>query len=77
MTSLKIIRVNDGLGVALPAETLAELGVREGDSLTMSAVSGGVQLSRAAQVSDPVAAQLEAGRAFARDYAETLKALAK
>jgi hypothetical protein len=55
-------------------EVLAALNVSEGDTLFVTSVPGGIKLSRG---DDHLAAQLEAGRAFARDYAETLKALGK
>ena len=74
MVALKITQIGNSLGVILPKEALAELKVRKGDLLTMSSIPGGVALS----VYNPdVDKQIEAGRAIAHAYRDTLRVLAK
>jgi putative addiction module antidote len=74
MVALKVSQIGNSLGVILPKEVLAELKVRKGDALMVSILPGGVKLSR---YDDDIAKQIEAGREVARDYRDTLRALAK
>jgi putative addiction module antidote len=71
---LKITQIGNSLGLILPKEILTALKVSKGDSLMCSETTNGVQLTPY----DPeVARQLEAGREFAKEYRDTLRALAK
>jgi antitoxin component of MazEF toxin-antitoxin module len=44
LTKLEIIEIGDELGVILPEEILASLGVREGDEIVAEIVPGGCLL---------------------------------
>lgn len=74
MVSLKVTQIGNSLGVILPKEVLAELKARKGDALIVSSLPGGVKLSR---YDEDLAKQIEAGREVAREYRDTLRALAK
>ena len=72
--SLKIAQIGNSLGVILPKELLAALKVAKGDTLIVSEIPGGFRITPY----DPeVARQLEEGREFAKEYRDTLRALAK
>lgn len=45
MTALKLVKNGDALGVILPKEALAKLGVQKGDTLFLSETPEGFQLS--------------------------------
>ncbi len=49
MSSLKLRAIGNSVGVVLPKELLAELGVVEGDSLSVVRVPDGIRLTK----SDP------------------------
>jgi putative addiction module antidote len=71
---LKITQIGNSLGLILPKEMLTALKVSKGDTLMCSETANGIQLTPY----DPeVARQLEAGREFAKEYRDTLRALAK
>jgi len=74
MVSLKITQIGNSLGVILPKEVLAELKARKGDTLLVSSAPGAIMLS---QFNPKVAEQVETGREVAREYRDTLRALAK
>jgi putative addiction module antidote len=74
MTTLKLTQIGNSVGVILPKEILARLKVEKGDSLFVSEVTNGVTLTPY----DPsLEGQLEAGRAFMREYRDTFHELAK
>lgn len=71
---LKITRIGNSLGVILPKEVAAALKMTQGDTIILSQAPGGVRLTPY----DPeIAHQLEAGRKIAKQYRDTLRALAK
>ncbi|MEA2823873.1 MAG: hypothetical protein QOF03_355 [Alphaproteobacteria bacterium] len=72
--SLKIAQIGNSLGVILPKELLTALKVAKGDTLIVSETPDGFRITPY----DPeVARQLEEGREFAKEYRDTLRALAK
>ena len=71
---LKIRKIGTSLGIILPKELLAELGVGEGDTLYPVRTPGGVEFSPY----DPDFEQaLKAGREFMRRYPNAMKKLAE
>ncbi len=71
---LKIRKIGTSLGVVLPKELLAELGVGEGDTLYPVRTPDGVSLTRY----DPdFEMALKAGREFMRRYPNAMKKLAE
>jgi putative addiction module antidote len=74
MVKLKIRAVGTSAGVILPKETLAHLGVREGDDLFLVEKSDGYQITPY----DPdFEKQLESAREGMDAYRNTLRELAK
>ncbi len=74
MTALKLVSIGDGVGVILPRELLAKLGVGEGDTLFLSETPEGLQLS----VSDPDhEAKMAVARRIMRERHNVLRELAK
>jgi putative addiction module antidote len=72
--TLKVRRVGNSLGVVLPKEVLAKLGVGEGDELSVSDMPSGVALSRhEAEMQE----QIEAARRAMKRYRNALRELAK
>ena len=74
MTQLKVTQIGNSLGVILPKEMVARLKVEQGDTLFATDAPGGVTLSA---YDERVERQLKLGRAFMKEYRDTLKALAK
>jgi putative addiction module antidote len=72
--TLKVRRIGNSLGVVLPKEVLAKLGVGEGDSLNVSETPDGVALSA---FDSEVARQVEIGRGLMKRYRNALRELAK
>jgi len=74
MTSLKLTAVGTSTGVVIPKEMLNRMKVGRGDSLHVVETPEGYLLTPF----DPaVAAQVEAGRAFMKEYRDTFKILAE
>jgi putative addiction module antidote len=74
MHVLKLTQVGNSVGVILPKELLARLRVEKGDTVYVTETTEGVVLTPY----DPsVAAQVEAGRQFMRDYRDAFHELAK
>ncbi len=74
MSSPKLTRIGNSVGVILPKEVLARLKVGKGDVLYLSDTPAGVALSPY----DPsFADQPDAGREFMREFRDTFRALAK
>ena len=74
MTALKLTAIGNSVGVILPKEMLAELGVGKGDTVYVTQVPDGVVLSPR----DPAfEAQLEVARAIMKKRRAVLRELAK
>jgi putative addiction module antidote len=73
-TGVKLVSIGTSTGAIFPKEMLAQLKVKKGDTLFAVETPGGILLTPY----DPeVETQLEAGRAFMREYRDTFRALAK
>jgi putative addiction module antidote len=74
MTSLKVTKVGNSLGVVLPKEVVVALRVNAGDQLFVTEVPGGFHLSSY----DPeFAEQLTVAREVMRERRDALRELAK
>lgn len=74
MTTLKLIAVGNSVGVTLPKELLAKLGVQKGDSLHVIETEDGIRLTAA----DPdFESQMELARKIMRERRAVLRELAK
>ncbi len=74
MSKLKVRQVGNSLGVILPKDVVARLGVAEGDAISYSATPQGIELTGY----DPqFEKKLEAARRVTRRYRNALKELAK
>lgn len=72
MTPLKLTQVGDSVGVILPADVLARLKVKAGDTVFVTDVASGVLLTS----QDPaLEEQLELGRELMREFREALHQL--
>jgi putative addiction module antidote len=71
---LKLTQIGNSVGVILPKELLSRLRVEKGDTIYVTETSEGVLVTPY----DPsVAAQVETGRQFMRDYRDAFHELAK
>lgn len=75
MIALKVTQVGNSVGVVLPKDALADLGVSKGDTLYLTKATDGSM--RISPYSEVVAKQIEASDMVMRQYRETLRALAK
>lgn len=74
MTKLKLTAVGTSTGVVIPKEMLTQMRVERGDILHVVETPDGYLLTPF----DPaIEVQLEAGRAFMKEYRDTFKVLAK
>ncbi|GAB4062018.1 AbrB/MazE/SpoVT family DNA-binding domain-containing protein [Uliginosibacterium sediminicola] len=74
MHALKLTQIGNSVGVILPKEVLARLKLEKGDTVFVTESPDGVSLTPY----DPsLAAQLEAGRDFMREFRDTFHTLAK
>jgi putative addiction module antidote len=74
MAKLKLTAVGTSTGVIIPKEMLNRMKVARGDSLHVAETPGGYLLTPY----DPgVAAQVEVGREFMKEYRDTFKILAE
>jgi len=74
MAALKLTAVGTSTGVVIPKEMLNRMKVSRGDKLHVVETPEGYLLTPY----DPaIAAQVESGRAFMKEYRETFKVLAK
>ena len=72
---LKLRKIGNSVGVALPKEALAHLKAEEGDILSVTeATDGSLRLSA---VNPEVARQMEVAQDIMRRYRHTLRELAK
>ena len=74
MTVLKLVRMGGSVGVALPEEFLAKLGVQEGDTLLLSETPEGLQLSANAPDHE---AKMAVARGLMKKWHNVLAELAK
>lgn len=75
MIALKLMQVGNSVGVLLPKEALAKLGVQKGDVLYLTDVAEGDM--RLSAYSPEIAEQIALGEAFMDEYRDTFRALAK
>jgi putative addiction module antidote len=74
MQALKLMQVGNSVGVILPRELLAKLGVGKGDTIYAIDQPDGVRLT----VADPdFAAQMDVARRIMKERREVLRELAK
>jgi putative addiction module antidote len=74
MTALKLRKIGNSLGLVLPKEELAILGLQEGDTVHLTRTPGGARLT----VHDPeFERQMAVGRRVAKKYVNALRELAK
>jgi putative addiction module antidote len=74
MATLKLTAVGTSTGVVIPKELLNRMKVERGDTLHVIETAEGYLLTPF----DPaVAAQVEAGRSFMKEYRDTFKILAE
>ena len=74
MHSLKLTQIGNSVGVILPKEALLRLRVEKGDTVFLTESPEGYQIG---PYNPDVAAQVELGREFMREYRDTFHALAK
>ena len=75
MIALKLTQIGNSVGVVLPKEALATLGVSKGDTLYLTQAPGGDM--RVSAYSPEVARQIELGEEIMDEYRDTFRALAK
>jgi putative addiction module antidote len=75
MIALKLIQVGNSVGVILPKEALAKLGVAKGDVIYLTDASDGAM--QIAPYSTEVARQIALGEDIMDEYRDTFRALAK
>ena len=74
MATLKLTAVGTSTGVVIPKEMLKRMKVTRGDALHVVETPDGYLITPY----DPaIAAQVEAGREFMKEYRDTFKALAE
>ena len=74
MTALKLTQIGNSVGLILPKEVLARLGVGKGDTLFAVETDGGLRLT----TSDPdFEKQMEVARQVMKKRRTVLRALAK
>ena len=74
MAELKVISVGNSLGVILPRELLAKLGVEKGDTLFATDVPDGIQVSVRESVFEE---QMAVARRIMKERRAVLRELAK
>lgn len=72
MHALKLIRIGDAVGLALPKEVLAKLRRGAGETVFLTETPEGLLLS---SHNPAILTQLAAGREFIRDYQDALRML--
>jgi putative addiction module antidote len=74
LTALKLRRFGNSVGVILPKEELAAMGVKEGDTIYLTRAPGGSRITR----HDPdFERTMEAARKVMRERYDALRELAK
>ncbi|MFW6357692.1 MAG: AbrB/MazE/SpoVT family DNA-binding domain-containing protein [Chroococcales cyanobacterium] len=74
MNQLKVCKLGDSVGVTLPKEVLEKMGITEGDTLYLSEVPGGIQLTRSNPAFEKV---MEAYQKVNEKYGNALRKLAQ
>ena len=75
MITLKLTQIGNSVGVILPREALAKLGVGKGDTLYLTEAPGGDM--RISSYDEEVAEEVALGETFMDRYRNTFRALAK
>ncbi|HEX8232862.1 MAG TPA: AbrB/MazE/SpoVT family DNA-binding domain-containing protein [Caulobacteraceae bacterium] len=75
MIALKLTQVGNSVGVILPKEALAKLGVDRGDVIYLTDAPGGDM--RLSAYNQKVARQIKLGEEVMHEYRDTFRALAK
>lgn len=75
MITLKLTQIGNSVGVVLPKDALAKLGVDKGDVVYLTEGPDGAM--RLSAYSDEVAEEIALGEAFMDRYRDTFRALAK
>jgi putative addiction module antidote len=75
MIALKVTQVGNSMGVVLPKEALATLGVDKGDTLYLTRGPDGAM--RISPYDPEVARQIALGEEVMDEYRDTFRALAK
>lgn len=75
MIALKLTQVGNSVGVILPKEALAKLGVERGDVIYLTDAPGGDM--RVSAYNQKVARQIALGEEVMHEYRDTFRALAK
>jgi putative addiction module antidote len=74
MHALKLTQIGNSLGLILPKDVLARLKLEKGDTVFVTETPNGLAVTPY----DPgLEEQIEAGRAFMRDFRDTFHELAK
>lgn len=74
MHTLKLTQIGNSVGLILPKEVLARLKLEKGDTVFLTETPDGVAVTPY----DPsLEEQIEAGRAFMREFRDTFRELAK
>ncbi len=74
MHTLKLTQIGNSVGVILPKEILAKLRLEKGQSVFMTETPEGLVLTSYDPALDE---QIQAGRAFMREFRDTFHQLAK
>lgn len=74
MHTLKLTQIGNSVGVILPKEALSRLRLEKGQSVFLTETPDGLVLTPYDPALDD---QIEAGRAFMRDFRDTFHQLAK
>lgn len=74
MTALKLRKIGNSVGVILPKEVLADLGVSDGDQLFLTRTPEGYQLR---PTNPAFEKQMEIARDVMKEYRDVLRELAK
>ena len=72
--ALKLTQIGNSVGFILPKEALVRLRLEKGDTVFLTESPDGYQI---VPYDPDVAAQVELGREFMREYRDTFHALAK
>lgn len=75
MIALKLTQIGNSVGVVLPKEALAKLGIDKGDVVYLTDAPGGEM--RISAYDPAVAEEIALGEAFMDEYRDTFRALAK
>jgi putative addiction module antidote len=71
---VKVTAVGDALGIVLPREALAKLGVEEGDSLYLTEAANGVEIS---PYDEELGRKVEIGKRVVRKYRDAPRDLTR